>query len=135
MLNQFLSAVTVFGVVSSYGVSGAEPIRQVLTSAVRGIHLEQWSINQDTLPLPHSRSWSVTKTTLHGGRQEGVDLIVVNNGRLKFTVIPTRGMGVLNVESGEVRLGWESPVKGVVHPAYVNLQSRGGLGCLEGFNE
>jgi hypothetical protein len=79
--------------------------------------------------------WSVQKYTLHGGKQEGVDLIVVNNGRLSFTVVPTRGMNVLKVEMGDIRLGWDSPVKEVVHPQFVNLQSRGGLGWLEGFNE
>lgn len=36
---------------------------------------------------------------------------------------------------GDVRLGWDSPVKEVVHPQFINLQSRGGLGWLEGFNE
>ena len=39
---------------------------------------------------------------LHGGRQEGVDVILVDNGRLKFTVCPTRGMGVLSVTMGDV---------------------------------
>jgi len=72
---------------------------------------------------------------MHGGKQEGVELIVVNNGRLKLTILPTRGMGVLKVELEDVRLGWDSPVKEVVHPHYVNLPSRGGLGWLEGFNE
>ena len=36
---------------------------------------------------------------------------------------------------GDVRLGWDSPVKEIVHPRHINLQSRGGLGWLEGFNE
>ena len=44
-------------------------------------------------------------------------------------------MGVLDVKSGSIRLGWESPVQEVVHPRHVNLQDRGGLGWLEGFNE
>jgi hypothetical protein len=44
-------------------------------------------------------------------------------------------MSVLRVESGNVRLGWNSPVKEVVHPQFINLQSRGGLGWPEGFNE
>src|SRR5262249_12441487 len=72
---------------------------------------------------------------LHGGKQEGVDLITVDNGKLTFTVIPTRGMSILEVKLGDVRLGWDSPVREVVHPGLVNLQSRGGLGWLEGFNE
>jgi galactose mutarotase-like enzyme len=78
---------------------------------------------------------SITQTTLHGGKQEGVELIRVDNGKLAITVIPTRGMNILSVESEGVSLGWDSPVKDVVHPQYVDLESRGGLGWLEGFNE
>lgn len=62
-------------------------------------------------------------------------MIVVNNGKLTFTVIPTRGMSVAKVEMDDIRLGWDSPVKEIVHPQFINLQSRGGLGWLEGFNE
>ncbi len=78
---------------------------------------------------------SITQTTLHGGKQEGVELIRIDNGKLAITVIPTRGMNILKVESDDVTLGWDSPVKDVVHPQYVDLESRGGLGWLEGFNE
>jgi hypothetical protein len=77
----------------------------------------------------------IKKVTLHGGKQEGVDIINVHNGNLQFTVCPTRGMGLMFAEMEGVRLGWRSPVKEFVHPQYVNLQSRGGLGWLEGFNE
>jgi hypothetical protein len=52
-----------------------------------------------------------------------------------LTLVPTRGMGVLRVVMGDLRLGWDSPVREVVHPKYVNLTARGGLGWLEGFNE
>jgi hypothetical protein len=75
---------------------------------------------------------SITQTTLHGGKQEGVELIRIDNGKLAITVIPTRGMNILSVESDDVTLGWDSPVKDVVHPQYVDLES---LGWLEGFNE
>ena len=44
-------------------------------------------------------------------------------------------MGILRVVIGDLRLGWDSPVREVVHPKYINLESRGGLGWLEGFNE
>jgi hypothetical protein len=79
--------------------------------------------------------WSVTKTVLKGGKQEGVELLTLDNGKLKITVIPTRGMGIFDVRMGSLRLGWDSPVKEIVHPSYVDLESRGGLGWLEGFNE
>ena len=84
---------------------------------------------------PKSPRWSVRKLTLHGGKQEGVEVILVDNGKLSFTVVPTRGMSVLEAKLGDVRLGWNSPVKEIVHPHHMNLQSRGGLGWLEGFNE
>jgi hypothetical protein len=79
--------------------------------------------------------WSVTKTVLEGGKQEGVELLTLDNGKLKITVIPTRGMGVFDIRMGNLRLGWDSPVKEVVHPSHIDLESRGGLGWLEGFNE
>jgi hypothetical protein len=116
-------------------IPSSEPFRQVLTSASRNIRLDTWQITHRDLDFKTNAHWSVHKYTLRGGRQEGVDLIVVDNGRLTFTVVPTRGMSVLKVEMGDVRLGWDSPVKEVVHPQFVNLESRGGLGWLEGFNE
>ncbi|MFN0084140.1 MAG: aldose 1-epimerase family protein [Blastocatellia bacterium] len=114
-------------------ISTDEPFRQTLTSASRSLRLETWQVtNRD---LGGEAPWSVRKQTLHGGKQEGVDVIVVDNGRLQFTVVPTRGMNVLRVDMGGIRLGWDSPVREVVHPQFINLQSRGGLGWLEGFNE
>jgi hypothetical protein len=79
--------------------------------------------------------WSVKRTILRSGKQDGVDLLIVDNGKLVITVVPTRGMGILSVVAGDLRLGWDSPVKDVVHPKFINLQERGGLGWLEGFNE
>lgn len=79
--------------------------------------------------------YRITKKTLRGGRQEGVALLTVDNGAMRITVVPARGMSILEVVAGDVRLGWNSPVKEVVHPKFINLESRGGLGWLEGFNE
>ena len=111
------------------------PHRIVLTSARDGIHVESWRVTSGELGLHSGAGFSVEKLTLHGGKQEGVDLIVIDNGRLRIKVIPTRGMGILDVKAGAIRLGWDSPVKEVVHPRHVNLHDRGGLGWLEGFNE
>lgn len=115
--------------------SAAEPFRQTLTSAENNIHLDTWQLTAKDLDPHSTATWSVHKYTLHGGKQEGVDVVVVDNGKLNFTVIPTRGMDILRVVMGDIRVGWDSPVKEVVHPQYINLQSRGGLGWLEGFNE
>jgi len=115
--------------------ANAEPYRQVLTSTSRNIDVKSWGVSSCQVTPDVATPWSVSKLTLHGGKQEGVALIVVDNGRLRFTVVPTRGMGILSVTMGKVRLGWDSPVKEVVHPHFVNLESRGGLGWLDGFNE
>ena len=109
---------------------------QVLTSTKRDVNTENWNLSSSDFPEYKGKDrWSVSKRTLHGGKQEGVELIEVNNGKLQFRVIPTRGMSVLDVVHGDVRLGWNSPVKEVVHPSYINLHDRGGLGWLDGFNE
>jgi hypothetical protein len=110
-------------------------LRKHLTSVLKGIQIDSWEISQSKLVLPAAAGWFARKYTLHGGRQEGVDVVEVDNGRLRFLVLPTRGMSVLRVEAGDVRLGWDSPVTEVVHPKFINLESRGGLGWLEGFNE
>src|SRR5262249_53923542 len=116
--------------------SGAtlEPFQKTLISVEQNLRIDACEIN-GTEVTPASPDWSVKKLTLHGGNQECADVVIVSNGKLSFTVVPTRGMNVLSVTSGDVRLGWDSPVKEVVHPRHINLQSRGGLGFLEGFNE
>jgi galactose mutarotase-like enzyme len=115
-------------------VFAAEPFRATLISSDKNIRVESAEFSGRKI-TPKSPGWSIRKLTLHGGKQEGVEVIVVNNGKLEFTVVPTRGMGLLSAKLGDVRLGWNSPVKEVVHPRHINLNSRGGLGWLEGFNE
>jgi hypothetical protein len=118
----------------SVSLQSAEPFRQSLTSVEKNLRVDALELHGEKV-APGSGAWSVSKRTLHGGKQEGVDMIAVDNGRLQFTVVPTRGMSVLRVQCGDLRLGWDSPVKEVVNPRNINLQSRGGLGWLEGFNE
>jgi hypothetical protein len=107
----------------------------VLTSVSSGLGEPTWQLSSRDIKYESAAPWSVKRFALHGGKQEGCELIVLDNGKLKITVVPTRGMSVLEVTSGDVRLGWNSPVKQVVHPQFMRLESRGGLGWLEGFNE
>lgn len=116
-------------------VMSAAAIQETLISTQDNVRVEHWHRDYRDLQLPVDAKWSVRKSILRGGKQEGVDLIEVDNGRLRFAVIPTRGMSIYEVVLGDVRLGWNSPVKELVHPRHINLQSRGGLGWLEGFNE
>lgn len=114
--------------------AGAEPFRKSLISVAENVRVEKLAIlGQDV--TPDAPGWFVEKRALHGGKQEGVDVVIVNNGKMVLTIVPTRGMNILSVVSGDVRLGWDSPVKEVVNPQFINLQSRGGLGWLDGFNE
>ena len=110
-----------------------KPLRRVLINSARNRHAHPSLTG--TLPDHEDVAWSITSQTLHGGKQEGVDLVTLDNGKLSIRIIPTRGMSILDVTHGALRLGWDSPVKEVVHPSFVNLESRGGLGWLEGFNE
>ncbi len=116
-------------------IQAAEPFRLVLTDVEQNVFKETAEITSSDLTPKSPAPWSVRKYVLHGGRQEGVDVIEVNNGKLRFTVVPTRGMSIYRVHMGDLRLGWDSPVKGLVHPQYINLNSREGLGWLDGFNE
>jgi len=113
----------------------AKSIRKVLTSTEQGVHVDRWQLSSHEVAPDSAFLWNIQKETLYGGRQGGVDVVRIDNGRLRFSVIPTRGMGLLDAHLEDVRLGWDSPVKEIVHPQYVNLQSRGGLGWLEGFSE
>lgn len=82
-----------------------------------------------------AKGYSISKHTLRGGLREGVDAIEVNNGDFRFVVVPTRGMGIWNALLGSIRLGWNSPVRGPVHPAFVHFDEASGIGWLDGFDE
>ncbi|MHC4462548.1 MAG: DUF4432 family protein [Planctomycetota bacterium] len=115
--------------------SAVEPFCVVLTDVEQNVYIETLHITNRNLTPDCPIPWSVHKYVLHGGKQEAVEVIEVDNGKLRFKVVPTRGMSVQQVLMGDLRLGWDSPVKGLVHPKFINLHTRQGLGWLEGFNE
>ena len=79
--------------------------------------------------------FGVKKRVLRGGRQEGVELVEIDNGRLRIDALPTRGMGLWKAHQAGETLGWDSPTCGPVHPSFVPLMEPGGLGWLDGFDE
>jgi hypothetical protein len=101
-----LTIVLVFAA-AVFTATAAEPFRQTLISVSQNVHLEKWEITGKKVTVKSPR-WSVRKLTLHGGKQEGVDVIIVDNGKLQFTVVPARGMGVLSARWGAARV--DSPV-------------------------
>jgi len=107
----------------------------VLTGAENGTEQGNWQINSDKLNIKDSH-FSIEQKVLHGGKQEGSKVLTISSkDGLTIALSPTRGMNLLHVEGFGVRMGWDSPVKEVVNPAFINLESRNGLGWLEGFNE
>jgi galactose mutarotase-like enzyme len=102
-----------------------------ITDRDHDIALEALELGANDLPS----GCRLRKRTLRGGRSEGVDVIEISNGRLDVAILPTRGMGLWRASLGDLRLGWRSPVRGPVNPAFVNLWEPSGLGWLSGFDE
>jgi hypothetical protein len=107
----------------------------VLTDVDRDIWKDKFELKPDDIGLEPETPWSIKKHTLQGGLRHGVDLIEINNGEMSFSVVPTRGMGISRGQYRGNMLGWYSPVRGPVHPKFVNATERGGLGWLQGFDE
>src|SRR5436190_1424659 len=107
----------------------------VLTDVVNDVWVDSFGVANDTLRLPTPSAWSVHKRTLRGGPRDGIDLVEVHNGALSFSILPTRGMGLWRGDYHGLALGWKAPIEGPVHPRFVNLCDRNGLGWLTGFDE
>ena len=108
----------------------------LLTDVDAGLHREQGELRPSAeLELAGSSDWSIRWNTLRGGVSDGVSVVELNNGGFSLSVLPTRGMGIWKGRFHDLPLEWKSPVERPVHPAFVNLQDRGGLGWLHGFNE
>lgn len=103
------------------------PEKTILTDAGTGHGTATWDAEGD--------GYAVRLRTLHGGKQEGSQLLSIRTDDMEIILIPTRGLGFHSVTAGDAQLGWESPVTEVVHPSFMDLGSRGGLGWLDGFNE
>jgi hypothetical protein len=106
-----------------------------LTDVLNDVWLDSFAVGNDSLRLATPHDWSIRKRTLRGGLRDGIDLIEVHNGALSYSVLPSRGMGLWRGEYRGNFLGWRAPVLGPVHPKFVHLDERGGLGWLAGFDE
>ncbi len=107
----------------------------ILTDRESGTWLQSFSLAGSEMGAGFSKSGRVSRKTLQSGLSQGVEIIEVDNGALSFIVVPTRGMGIWKGDYRGIDLGWKAPVQGPVHPAFVDLNDRGGLGWLSGFDE
>lgn len=127
---KLISFAVILGLVSTSSLAK----EFVLTDNQNGVKVGNWSITNKDIKVS-AKSFKVENTVLKGGKQDGSEVITITSGDFSIKLSPTRGMGILAVEDDGVRMGWDSPVDEVVNPTYINLESRGGIGWLDGFNE
>ncbi|WP_392560063.1 aldose 1-epimerase family protein [Orbus mooreae] len=127
---KLLSCAVILGL-----ISGSVMAKEfVLIDNEKGIAKGNWSISDKDVSVK-GKTFKVENTVLQGGKQQGSEVITISSGDFSIKLSPTRGMGILAVEGDGIRMGWDSPVDEVVNPANINLESRGGIGWLDGFNE
>ena len=127
-MRQIVAALAICGLSSSAWAAGEHS--RVLIDSAANLATADWKTGAAEWG---GKDWSVALRTLHGGRQEGVQVIDVNNGAMTFTIVPTRGFEVWKAQAGNLRLGWDSPVKEIIHPSYIRLTDNGGQGWVAGF--
>ncbi|MCD6416065.1 MAG: aldose 1-epimerase family protein [Planctomycetes bacterium] len=113
----------------------ADYFEKVLMEAETNYYLETYRLTSENFVGMDGPPWEINKFTLKGGKQHGVELVEIDNGCMSVLIVPSRGMGILEACTDEVSLGWNSRVRQVVHPSFVDQTARGGLGWLSGFNE
>lgn len=82
-----------------------------------------------------SGEFRVELLRLEGGQREGVELLMVDTGRVRAAILPTRGLSLWQAWIDGISYGWESPVAGPIHPQWVATSESSGLGWLDGFDE
>ena len=78
---------------------------------------------------------SVRVTQHRAGLAKGVTTVKLKRGPLEVDIVPTRGLGIWKLQCDGVSMGWKSPNRGPVHPAFTPLMEPSGLGWLDGFDE
>lgn len=97
-------------------------------------------LGDDSKASPDTTSQTAGRLAVHthrlsGGRRDGVRLVELVAGTTRVSVLPDRGLGIWKMTADGVELGWQSPVRGPVHPMFVPLTEPSGLGWLDGFDE
>ncbi len=80
-------------------------------------------------------TFAVQRYRFTSGKREGVELVVIDSGKVRAAICPTRGMGLWKANLDGLDCSWRSPVEGPVHPQFVPVAEPNGLGWLDGFDE
>jgi len=99
------------------------------------LDLADFQLSAYDMGLPSDLPISIRQTCLHSGKEAGSRVITLTLGQSIIRLVPTRAMALLDVQQDGIFYGWDSPVKDVVHPSFINLEASNGLGWLDGFNE
>ena len=129
-MRHILAAIALLGFSAPAWAAGEHS--KVLTDISANLATQSWKVTSAEWAR-RGPAWSVELKTLHGGRQEGVQVIEVDNGTMRLTIVPTRGFEVWRANTGTLRLGWDSPVHDIIHPSYIRLTDNGGQGWVAGF--
>jgi len=129
-MNRLMPAMALMACALSMPVQAQDQHSKVLIDTAANLATSDWKVSAAEWG---GKGWSVALRTLHGGRQEGVQVIEVNNGAMSFTIVPTRGFEVWKAQAGKLRLGWDAPVKEIIHPSYIRLTDNDGQGWVSGF--
>lgn len=105
-----------------------------LIDASNDTHLESLQVNGDEIGGA-ACGCGFKLRTLRGGLREGLRLLEIDSGALRVAVLPDRGMSIWKMWHGETEIGWTSPIRGPVHPQFVDVGESSGLGFLDGFDE
>ncbi len=94
-------------------------------------------------PLPESATraktaagtFAVQRFQFSTGKRAGVELLVVDSGKVRAAICPTRGLSLWRAHIDGLDCSWKSPVEGPIHPQYVPITEPSGIGWLDGFDE
>ncbi len=94
-------------------------------------------------PLPASATrvksedgtFTVQRYRFTTGKRADVELLVIDSGRVRAAISPTRGLSLWRANIDGLDCSWRSPIDGPIHPQYVPLSEPNGLGWLDGFDE
>ena len=79
-------AIIIISTLGFSSIHAAEQFRVVLTDVEQNIYKETIKLTSSDITPARPTSWSIRKHILHGGKQEGVEVIEVDNGNLQFSI-------------------------------------------------